>query len=579
MKDLLFKLPDDYKILKKRLSPRKNLLDSSLIADITTIFKDVAASGDSAVIEATERFDHIKIDSVKVSDEYITQCLAGLSPKFKNAVEKAINNIKEVNEALMPETYWRKEIRQGTIIGEKISPLESVGLYIPARKGPLVSTALMLVTAARVAGVKNIVVGMPPQEDGQANPSTVAAARIAGADRIVIGNGVSVLAGMTIGTKSIPEVDGMFGPGPAGIAAAMSIAFSYGKKTVVGIGPTDCAVIADDSADPDWIARNMMCEAEHGPDSSVLFATSSEKLAEKVAMILFDRIPKVNEKRRPILSKVFGKDGMGAIAVVPDINKACEIIDKFAPEHLMVACSADAQEKILSKIQNAGEILLGHNTPFSAANYAIGITAVLPTNGFARAFSGITCKDMIKTSTIGSLSEDALLELNDTIEALGEHEGLPCHVEAAVKNNISPCMIYIDKNGKWFHKGIHKGIINEFYRDLSVDSSGKYLIIRGQEKCYLEVEDTPFIINRVEFDNTETTEARIVLYLIDDTREDLDADTLRVGSENVLYCMVKNNTFKARFGRAAYYQLASLIKEEGDKYYLPLNDKKYYIKS
>ncbi len=433
MNDFLFKLPDDDETLRKRLSPRKKLLDSSLIADITAIFNNVAASGDRTVIEATEKYDSIKIDSVRVSDEYIEQCLADLSPQFRSAVEKAIKNIKEVNEALMPEPDWRREIRPGTIIGEKITPLESVGLYIPARKGPLVSTALMLVTAAKVAGVSNIIVGMPPQENGSANPSTVAAATIAGADRIVIGNGVAALAGMTVGTESIPEVDGMFGPGPAGIAAAMSVAFSYGKKTVVGIGPTDCAVIADDTADPDWVARNLMCEAEHGPDSSVLFTTTSEDLAEKVAGVLLERIPRVEEKRRPILAKVFGKDGMGAIAIVPDIISACKIIDEFAPEHLMVACSEEAQEKILSGIRNTGEILLGHNTPFSAANYAIGITAVLPTNGFARAFSGITCKDMIKTSTIGALSEDALKELKDTIDALGEHEGLPCHVEAAIK--------------------------------------------------------------------------------------------------------------------------------------------------
>jgi histidinol dehydrogenase len=433
MKDFLFKLPDDDEHLRKRLSPRKNLLDSSLIADITVIFNNVAVSGDRSVIEATEKFDSIKRESVKVSDEYITRCLAELSPRFRSAVEKAITNIREVNEALMPEPDWRREIRPGTIIGERITPLDCVGLYIPARKGPLVSTALMLITAARVAGVPKIVVGMPPQENGHASPSTVAAAKIAGADRIVMGNGVSILAGMTVGTESIPEVDGMFGPGPAGIAAAMSIAFSYGKKSVVGIGPTDCAIIADDSAEPDWIARNLMCEAEHGPDSSVLLATTSDRLAEEVAVMLRDRIPLVDGKREPILSKVFGKDGMGAVAVVPDTESACKIVDDFAPEHLMVACSEDTQKRVLSCIHNTGEILLGHNTPFSAANYAIGITAVLPTNGFAKAFSGITCKDMIKTSTIGELSEDALKELRDTIETLGEHEGLPCHVEAAIK--------------------------------------------------------------------------------------------------------------------------------------------------
>ncbi|MFC1494801.1 histidinol dehydrogenase [Thermodesulfobacteriota bacterium] len=433
MSGFIFEIPKDENKLRDRLSPRKKLLDGSLIADVTTLFNSVMTDGDGAIKEATEKFDKIKITSVKVPEEYIEKSVSGLSEPFKEAVETAIRNIKEVNEALMPRPEWRKEIRPGTVIGEKSTPLDSVGLYIPARKGPLVSTALMLVTSAKVAGVGNIVVGMPPQEDGKANPSTAAAARIAGADSIVIGNGVALLAGMTIGTESVPEVDGMFGPGPAGIAAAMSVAFSYGKKTIVGIGPTDCAVIADESASPEWIARNLMCEAEHGPDSSVLFATTSKGFAEKVEEILSDRIPMVEEKRRQILMKVFGEDGMGSIAVVPDIDSACKIIDEYAPEHLMISCDEISQEEILAKIKNAGEILLGHNTPFSAANYAIGITAVLPTNGFAKAFSGITCKDMMKTSTIGALSESALKELKNTIDMLGEHEGLPCHVDAAVK--------------------------------------------------------------------------------------------------------------------------------------------------
>jgi hypothetical protein len=149
------------------------------------------------------------------------------------------------------------------------------------------------------------------------------------------------------------------------------------------------------------------------------------------------------------------------------------------------------------------------------------------------------------------------------------------------ENSIHPCMIYIDKNGKWFHRGIemiHKAIVNEFYRNLTIDSCGEYLIVRGSEKCFVEVEDTPFIITRVEFDDTgEAGEQQLILSLIDDTSENLDPETLSVGADNVLYCRIKNNSFKARFNRASYYQIASRIKEEGDKYYLPLNNSKYYI--
>ncbi len=433
MVNFQYNWPEDKEKLKSRLLPRRKLLDGALIADISSIFKQVTASGDRAIREATQRFDGVDIPSVKVPDNFLEKCVADLPSRFKNAVEKAIANIYQVNKALMPEPEWRKEIRPGTVIGERNTALDSVGLYVPARKGPLVSTALMLVTAAKVAGVREIVVGMPPQENGQADPSTAAAACLAGATRFVIGNGVSLIAGMTVGTESVPEVDGIFGPGPAGIAAAMSVAFSYGKRTVVGIGPTDCAIIADESADPDWIARNLMCEAEHGADSSVLLVTTSRNLADQVIQVLLERIPLVREDRKQNLTGVFGEQGLGAVVVVPSMDQACRIINEFAPEHLMISCTEKIQAEVLARIKNAGEILLGHFTPFSAANYAIGITAVLPTNGFARAFSGITCKDMVKTSTIAGLSEKALKELLNTIEEIGRQEGLPCHIEAARK--------------------------------------------------------------------------------------------------------------------------------------------------
>ena len=431
VKKIIFEYPRDAEKLEDRLRPRSQLLDRSLIREISSIFDSVEQSGDDAIIAATERFDRVELDAISVPEGYVAKCVSALSPRFREAAIAAIANIREVNEVLMPPGEWRKEIRPGTEIGEKASPLNSVGLWIPATKGPLVSTAMMLVTAAKVAGVKRLLVGMPPQPNGRANPSTVAAANLAGADQIVTGNGVAIIAGYTVGANSIPEVDGIFGPGPPGIAAAMAVAFSYGKKTAIGIGPTDCAIIADEDADPDWVGRNLMCEGEHGTDSSAVLVTISRPMAERVAKVLHDRIPGIEDKRREILSEVFGDRGMGALVLVPDIDTACQFINEYAPEHLMVACIEDRQKEILEKVVNAGEILIGNHTPFSAANYAIGITAVLPTNGFARSLSGITCRDMLKTSTIGSLSKEALVDLQGIIKELGEHEGFPCHVEAS----------------------------------------------------------------------------------------------------------------------------------------------------
>ncbi|MCP4754898.1 MAG: histidinol dehydrogenase [Proteobacteria bacterium] len=426
----VFEVPKDEKSLISRLKPRCQLLDRSLVSDISAIFKNVEESGDKAIKDATFEFDKLGISSVSVSKDYINASIAKLSSEFKTAINTAIDNIKEVNEALMPEMVWTREIRPGTTIGEKSNPLEAVGIYVPATKGPLVSTALMLVTAAKVAGVKRIVVGMPPRKDGKADASTIAAAHLAGAHQIVTGNGVALVAGLTIGTESIPEVDGIYGPGPPGIAAAMSVAFSYGKRTVVGIGPTDCAVIADDTANARFIAKDLLSEAEHGPDSSALFVTTSRNLAEEVAKELNHRIPEIEENRKHILGAVYGDEGMGVVVYAPDTATACRIVNEYAPEHLLINCSDQKTQEVLSKVEHAGEILLGDYTPFSAANYAIGITAVLPTNSFARSFSGITCKDMLKTTTIGKLSKAALARLRPSIEEIGKQEGLPCHVDA-----------------------------------------------------------------------------------------------------------------------------------------------------
>jgi histidinol dehydrogenase len=211
----------------------------------------------------------------------------------------------------------------------------------------------------------------------------------------------------------------------------MATAFSYGKRTTMGVGPTDGLILADDSADPHLVARDLMTEAEHGPDSVTVLITPSRPLADAVAAELARLVPDVPEPRRRYLEGVFGPKGMGCLVVAPDLEAACAAANEFAAEHLIIACDEATTQRALGLIDHAGEILLGEYTPFSAANYAIGITAVLPTSGFARQFSGVTCRDMLTWSTLGSLDAEALAALTPTIEALGRHEGLPCHVEAA----------------------------------------------------------------------------------------------------------------------------------------------------
>ena len=430
MTDIVFSVPEDRGALDRRLAPRRVLFDRSLLADVACIFEDVGRRGDEAIRDATARHDRVTSMELRVSDEQIDACMRSMSSDLRDGIEVGIRHIEEVNRALLPQD-WTKEIRPGTVVGEKVTPLETVGLWVPARKGPLVSTALMLTAAARVAGVTRIVVGMPPREDGTPDPGTVAAAHLAGAHEFLLGNGVAMIAGLTVGTASVPEVDGIFGPGPGAIAAAMGTAYSYGKRTVVGIGPTDGMILADESALPEVLARDLMNEGEHGPDSASVLVTTSRSIAECVASEIEGLMDATPAHRRVFLKQVFGEQGMGCIVVAPDLDAACGVVNRFAPEHLMISCAEEMTRKALGKITQAGEILLGHDTPFSAANYGIGITAVLPTNGFARSFSGVTCRDMITYSTIGSLDRGALEGLWPMIRAIGEYEGLPCHVEAA----------------------------------------------------------------------------------------------------------------------------------------------------
>ncbi|MFD0710541.1 histidinol dehydrogenase [Paenibacillus sp. GCM10027626] len=385
---------------------------------------------DEAVRRLTKQHDQVIVEELVLPGNYIEQSVAGLSSSLRAAARQAIENVQAANRALLPKT-WETELRPGTMIGEKVTSLDSVGIWIPARKGPLLSTAIMLVTAAKVAGVKKIVVGMPPAENGLGDPGTVAAAAMAGADQFVIGNGVAIIAGFAQGTESIPETDGIFGPGPGGIAAAMSVAMTCGKKSVLGIGPTESIVFADDSADPRRVAYDLINEGEHGPDSSSILVTTSSCLAADVERELMRCIDEVEGTRKHYLRNVFSPAGKGAIIVAADVELACGFINWFAPEHLMVSCHKETEERVLSLVRNAGEILIGEYTPFSAANYGIGITAVLPTNHFARAFSGITSKDMVKVSTIGKLSKQALQEIYPIIREMGTYEQLPGHVKAA----------------------------------------------------------------------------------------------------------------------------------------------------
>ncbi|WNQ13372.1 histidinol dehydrogenase [Paenibacillus aurantius] len=278
---IVYQIPKQKELLTERYKTHKTLLNRDVLNGVLSIFDEVAIKGDEAIRSLTKKFDEVDLEGLILSDDYVEGCLSSLTPSLRSAIEQAIgNDVQTANLAMLPKT-WEKEIRPGTVIGEKVVPLDSVGIWIPARKGPLISTAIMLVAAAKTAGVGRIMVGMPPLANGLGDQGTVAAAKLAGADQFVIGNGVGIIAGFAQGTNSIPNVDGIYGPGPGGIAAAMSVAMTYGKKSVLGIGPTECVILADETADPLKIAYDLINEGEHGPDSSSILVTTSAILARQ----------------------------------------------------------------------------------------------------------------------------------------------------------------------------------------------------------------------------------------------------------------------------------------------------------
>ena len=313
---MIYEYPNDVTEIEAKLRGRKVLYDKNLLGSVNEIFDQVATQKDDAVSRLTEEHDGVRVDAIRVSDAYISQCCAEIPESLHAAITHAKGNIEEVNKHFLPNEQETVELSAGRTVGERIRPLASVALWVPARKGPLISTALMLVCAATVAGVRRICVGMPPDEKGRANAATVAASKIAGAHEIYVGNGVGLIAAFTLGTRTIAEVDGILGPGPGGIAAAMSIAYSYGKKTVLGIGPTDSAILCDEFADPNLLAYDLVNEAEHGADSSAILVTTSRRIAEETEKALVTLVSTFGDQtRKAILREVFSESGYGAIVL------------------------------------------------------------------------------------------------------------------------------------------------------------------------------------------------------------------------------------------------------------------------
>jgi len=420
---------DDAEI-ERRMQARRARVDPKLLEGIIQIAEDVRSRGDEAIVEATLKWDRAKIRSVVVSKEEMRKAEEQVEPRHLEAMEAAARRIGKVNRRIRASlSEWSHQVAQGVTVGEKVSALESAGLWVPCSKGALASTMLMLAVPAKVAGVEEVVAATPPRPDGSVEPSTLMAARIAGVDLVLKGNGVALIAALAFGTQSVPKVDAIYGPGPLAISLAMGYVAMYGVRIGPPMGPSECMVLASEDSDPVQAAADLLNECEHGPDSSCVLVTESKDLASRVSQEVARRVDRLPQPRQDYAKSALSSRGM--IVVSSSLEEAAGFVNRYAPEHLQIALPQDRCRKVLKLMRNAGEILLGQMTPFSAANYAMGTTAVLPTGGSARGHSGITVRDFLKFSTIGSIDEKGLEEIWPIVSTLGELEGFPAHVDAA----------------------------------------------------------------------------------------------------------------------------------------------------
>ena len=406
------------------------IFDPELLESIGRLIDKVAERGDAAVAGALAEFDGIEIppDALAVEPAAIASAPDRIPGELLKAIRAAIANSRAFNDQLMAGREWRAEVSPGFEVGEKVTPVASAGLFVPSGKGSFPSVLVQLGTPATVAGVPELAVVVPPIAGGggEVDPAVLAVAAELGIGKVFRANGPAGVAALALGTESIPRVRMVVGPGSPAVQAAQVLCQLRGCHTRMVLGPTESMVIADGSADPVLLAADLLIEAEHGEDSTVLLVTPDDGLVAPVEEALAGMIGALPAERAAFARAALGQNG-GAV-IVADLDQAAGLANEFAPEHLQVATSDP--EAVLAGIEHSGEVLLGQETPFSLANYLLGVPAALPTSGFARVTGGITAATFTKAVSVGRAAPGALDEVAEDLIALAEHEGFPAHADA-----------------------------------------------------------------------------------------------------------------------------------------------------
>ena len=427
-------MKNNMRILELTESTRKNILENLLKrspsqygqyeAAVNDIITQIRERGDEALLEYTERFDHCTLtpDTLEVTEEEIRQAYGALTPEFIEVLKKSAANIRAYHEKQLRNS-WFDTKENGTILGQKITPLQRVGVYVPGGTAAYPSSVLMNIIPAKVAGVKEIVMTTPPGRDGSMNPATLVAADIAGAAKIYKAGGAQAVAALAFGTATIPKVDKITGPGNIFVALAKRSVFGYVSIDSIA-GPSEILVLADETANPRYVAADLLSQAEHDILASAILITTSGTLAESVSAEIDAFLQQLS--RKEIMEQSL--QNYGYILLAPDLDTAVETVNEIASEHLEILTASPLE--ILPKIQNAGAIFLGEYSSEPLGDYFAGPNHVLPTNGTAKFFSPLGVDDFIKKSSVISYSKEALREVHKDIELFAGQEGLTAHANS-----------------------------------------------------------------------------------------------------------------------------------------------------
>jgi histidinol dehydrogenase len=388
------------------------------------IVSAVRQKGDAALRSYTERFDGVRLEKLAVSGEDFSAARSSLTPNQLGAIERAIDNVQRFHAAQMPQ-HLSMETTPGVRCERVVRPISTVGLYVPAGSAPLPSAVVMLAVPARIAGCPNRILCTPPTRQGLANPAVLVAAQLCGVDTVFKVGGAQAIAALAYGTESIPKADKIFGPGNAWVTAAKLLvaADPSGAACDLPAGPSEVMVVADESARADFVAADLLAQAEHDPQAQAILVSSSPQLAEAVSAEVQAQAQLLS--RRAVLDISLGSS---RCIVVPDIESAIEVANRYAAEHLILEVRQPRQW--LSRIQNAGSVFLGAWSPEPMGDYCSGTNHVLPTYGYAKAYSGLSVIDFVKRMTVQELSPEGLRSLGPVAVELAKLEGLDAHASA-----------------------------------------------------------------------------------------------------------------------------------------------------